>query len=117
MKVNISPNRSRLTVRVEAFKPLRSNTLFGFADLVIPELRLRIREAAVHESHGKRWVGLPAKPQVTREGTVRRNERGKIEYSAILQFTDRATSDAFSGRAIAALLEAYPNAFDEGASS
>jgi len=31
----------KLTVQVEAFKPLRSNTLFGFCTFVIPEVRLR----------------------------------------------------------------------------
>jgi hypothetical protein len=100
-----------LSVRVEAFKPLRSDTLFGFADLVIPEARLRIRDASVHESHGKRWVALPAKPQVDRDGVVRRDDRGKILYVSILQFTDRCASDPFSAQAIAALVAAYPNAF------
>jgi hypothetical protein len=108
---------SKLTIRIESFKPLRSNSLYGFADFVIPELHLRIRETPVHESHGRRWVGLPAKPQVTREGTVRRDDRGKAAYAAVLQFTDRATSDAFSERAIAALLEVYPDAFAEEAAS
>jgi hypothetical protein len=47
---------SKLSVNVESFKPLRSNTLFGFADILIPELHLRIRQATVHESHGKRTL-------------------------------------------------------------
>jgi hypothetical protein len=91
---------SKFSVNVESFKPLRSNTLFGFADILIPELHLRIREATVHESYGKRWVGLPANPQIGGEGSLRRDERGKIAYSAILQFTEGATRDAFSQRAI-----------------
>lgn len=103
---------TKLNIKVEAFKPLRSNSLFGFADIVIPEMHLRIREAPVHESHGKRWVGLPAKPQVTREGVVRRNERGKTAYVQILEFTDRGTSNAFSQRVIEALLADFPHAFD-----
>ena len=47
---------STLRVNVESFKPLRSNKLFGFANILIPELHLRIREATVHESHGKRTL-------------------------------------------------------------
>ena len=108
---------SKFTVKVENFKPLRSNTLFGFATIVLPELHLRILDATVHESHGKRWIGLPAKPQIDREGAVRRDDRGKIAYSAIQQFTDRTTSDAFSARAIAALLENFPDAFDDEAAA
>jgi hypothetical protein len=108
---------SKLTVRIEAFKPLRSKTLFGFADIVIPELHLRISDCTVHESHGRKWVGLHSKPQISREGAARRDDRGRIAYSAILQFTDRATRDAFSERAVEALLAAYPNAFVDGGAS
>ena len=103
----------KLTVRVESFKPLRRGSLLGFVDLVIPQIRLRVREASVHQSRGRRWVGLPAKPQIDREGRVRQDDRGKTAYVNVLQFTDKATSDGFSERAIAALLEAYPHAFDE----
>jgi hypothetical protein len=105
---------TKLTVQVENFTRRRSNTLIGFVDLLIPELRLRIREATIHEANGRRWVGLPGKPQVDRDGAARRDDRGKIAYSPVLQFTDRAVSDAFSERAIAALLARYPRAFDEG---
>jgi hypothetical protein len=104
----------KLSVRVESFTRRRSNSLRGFVDLVVPEIRLRIREATVHESHGRRWVGLPGKPQIDRDGAARRDDRGKIAYTPTLQFIDRETSDAFSERAIEALLERYPRAFDEG---
>ena len=97
----------KLSVRVEDFTPRRSNTLLGLADLVTPEIRLRIKEASVHQSHGRRWIGFQAKPQIDREGRVRHDERGKIAYVAIIQFTDGATSDAFSELAIEALVEAY----------
>jgi hypothetical protein len=40
----------KLSVQVENFKPLRSHSLYGFADLLIPEIRLRIKEASVHQS-------------------------------------------------------------------
>jgi hypothetical protein len=80
---------------------------------LIPEMRFRIKEASVHQSHGRRWIGLPAKPQIDREGRVRHDDRGKTLYTSVLQFTDKTTSDAFSERAIAALLESFPHAFDE----
>ena len=104
---------SKLSVNVESFKPLRSNTLFGLSDILIPELHLRIRDT-VHENHGEQWLGLPIKPQISPEGSVRRDERGKIAHSTILQFTDGVTRDAFSQRAIAVLLERFPNAFADG---
>jgi hypothetical protein len=68
----------------------------------------------VHESKGRRWVGLPAKPQIGRDGVARRDARGKIAYTPVLQFTDRETSNAFSARVIDVLLERFPDAFTDG---
>jgi hypothetical protein len=101
----------KLTVRIEEWTPRRSNTLFGFVTVVIPEMRLRIVDLTVHESGDRRWVGLPGKPQIDKDGGTRHDDRGKVLYATVLQFTDRATRDAFSDRVIAALLEGWPNAF------
>ena len=103
---------SKLSVQVNGFKPLRSNTLVGFCTVVIPELYLRIFNLSVHEKNQSRWVGLPAKPQIDRSGNVRRDDRGKVTYTPVIEFTDRATRDAFSDRVIASLLEFAPAAFD-----
>jgi hypothetical protein len=54
---------------------------------------------------------------VARDSQVGRDERGKPAYTAILQFTDRPTSDAVSERAVAALPEVFPHAYDEEAVS
>ena len=43
---------------------------------------------------------------------MRRDELGKTAYSPVLEFTDKATRDAFSARVIAALLEFALAAFD-----
>jgi hypothetical protein len=105
----------KLTVQVEAFTPRHSNTLFGFATIVVPELHLRICDVAVHEKSGKRWASLPSKPQIDRSGTVRRGDNGKPLYVPVIEFVDKLTRDAFSARVIAALLEFAPAAFDEEA--
>lgn len=105
----------KLSVEVENFRPQRSNTLFGFATVFIPELHLRVVDCPVHEKNGKRWISLPAKPQITKDGSVRRDDRGKIAYSPVIEFADRATRDAFSERVIAALVTGFPDAFDEAA--
>jgi hypothetical protein len=106
------PLLHKLTVRVDAFKPIRSNTLFGFATVTIPELHLKIIDLSVHQKNTSRWIGLPGKAQITRDGSVRRDERGKVAYTPVLEFTDRATREAFSARVIASLLEFAPAAFD-----
>ena len=106
---------NKLSVQVEAFKPLKSNTLHGFCDVRIVEMRLLVRDISVHQKNGKRWASLPAKPQINREGTVRRDDRGKVACTPILEFSDRETREAFSARVISALLEFAPAAFDEAA--
>ena len=106
---------SKLTVRVENFKRLRSNTLFGFAEpLSPPSCTCASAKPLSTSSRGKRWIGLPAKPQVTREGHVRRDDRAKTAYAPVLEFTDKPTRDAFSARAIEALVAAFLDAFDDG---
>jgi hypothetical protein len=109
--------KSKLTITIESWRAHRSGTLYGFATVVIPELHLRIVDCPVHEKNGQRWAGLPAKPQVSKDGSVRRDERGKIMYATVLDFTDRATRDAFSARVIDALLARFPAAFDDEAAA
>jgi hypothetical protein len=103
---------TKLSVHVESFKPMRSNTLYGFVAITIPEMHLRICDLTAHEKNGKRWVGLPGKPQIDRSGSVRKGENGKPLYTPILEFTDKKVRDAFSQRVVAALLEFAPAAFE-----
>lgn len=104
---------SKFTVIVDGFQPVRANTLHGFCSITIPELHLRIHDLTVHAKNESRWVGLPARPQIDRSGTARRDDRGKVAYFPVLEFTDRATRTAFSERVIASLLEFAPAAFSE----
>jgi len=77
-------------------------------------LRLEIRDIAVHVKGNSRWAQLPAKPMIDKDGVVLRDrETGKISYSIIFEFTDRATRDAFSHAVIDAVLRAFPDALDE----
>lgn len=110
---DLSLRAPRLTVKVEAYTPRRSGALFGFCTVLIPEVRLRIIDVTVFQSHGKRWCGLPGRPKIDKDGQARRDDRGKVAYSPVIQFTDRDVGDAFSDRVIEALLEAYPRAFDD----
>jgi hypothetical protein len=105
-----APDR-KLTVHVEEFTPRCSNTLRGFVTIIVPELKLRIiRDLSVHEKGSSRWVALPAKPQLGRDGAARRGEDGRPKYDPILEFTDSKTRNAFGHRVIEALLEFAPAA-------
>ena len=103
----------KLSVEVENFRRHHSGSLIGFLTVFLPQLHLRIREITVHEKNGQRWVGLPGRPQINKDGSVRRDDQtGKVIYTNIIELTDRATRDAFSKRTIASLVAAFPEAFD-----
>ena len=58
----------------------------------------------------KRWVQLPAKAQI-RDGTLIEDADGRVAYTPAISFTRRAVADAFSARAVDAILDAFPSAF------
>jgi hypothetical protein len=94
----------KLAIEVTDWRPFERNTLLGFATIFLPQLRLHIGDVTVHQhENGKRWVGLPAKPRLDRDGIPLRGENGKVEYSKILWFDGRAVADAFSAAVLAAL--------------
>jgi len=104
---------SKLTVTCRNFKALRRNTLVGFVTVYIRELRLEIRDVAIHQKGEARWAQLPAKPMIDKNGVaIRDSSTGKIQYASILEFDRREVRDAFSRAVIAALLELVPGAFD-----
>jgi hypothetical protein len=109
---------AKLTITCLSFKPLHRNTLRGFADIRIAELRLSIKDIAVHAKGDGRWAALPARPMIDKDGAVIRDRAtGKIQYANIFEFTDRETRDAFSRAVVTAVLNLVPEAFDEVAVS
>jgi len=88
---------------VLAWKALERNTLRGFATVVVKELQLVIHDVAIHERDGKRWIGLPSKPQLDRDRNTIKNEAGKVQYTPVVEFGSRKVADAFSARVLEAL--------------
>ena len=101
----------KLTVTSESFHPLIRNTLRGFAEISVAEMRLRIRDVAIHEKGESRWAALPAKPQI-KDGTLVKDVTGKVQYVHILDFDSREVRDAFSRAVVQAVLERAPEAFN-----
>src|SRR5215468_2152075 len=101
----------KLSIQCRAFHPLYRNTVRGFAEIRINELRLVIRDIAIHEKGSARWCQLPAKAQI-RDGELVHDEHGKIQYFHLMSFDNRAVSDAFSAAVIRSLLEFAPSAFE-----
>src|SRR5262245_47508880 len=104
--------RTQARLRLLDWKPLTRNSLRGFATVELPN-RLAIVDVSVHVSHGKAWASLPAKPQLNPDGTARRGDDGKVIYTPILKWRDRALQDGFSVAVVQAV-ETEHGPFDRG---
>ena len=105
---------TKLTLTVVDFRSQAKNTLIGFAVVRVNEMRLTIKDVAIHQKGDSRWAALPSKPQITKDGQAVTRD-GKIQYLNILEFDNAAVRSAFSTAVIAALLDRCPNAFGEAA--
>ena len=53
----------KLRVVVRDFRPYRGDrTLRGFLTLRVPAARLELRNVALHEEDGRRWIAFPGRP-------------------------------------------------------
>ena len=91
------------TVICTAWKPFEWNTLKGFADLWLRTARLNVHGCAVHEKNGRRWVQLPAKPQLDKDRNLVCGEDGKVQYAKVIDFDSREVSDRFNAAALKAI--------------
>jgi hypothetical protein len=107
---------SKLTVTCLDFKAHCRNTLRGFATVRIEQMRLVVREVAIHEKNGKAWAQLPSRPWL-KDGRVVTNDEGKVQYAPLFEFETVAVRAAFSEAVIAALLAFDPNALQRDAAA
>jgi hypothetical protein len=61
-------------------------------------------------SNGRAWATLPGKPIINADGTVARDEKGKVRYVSILEWADRAAADRFGAALLVAMRAEHPNA-------
>lgn len=98
-----------MPVALLEWKPMLRNSLRGFAVIRLGK-SLRIADVAVHCSYGKRWAQMPGKAQIDKDGSVRRDNKGKIQYSPTASWLDKDSADRFSEAVIAAVEREYPGA-------
>jgi hypothetical protein len=83
------------SVECLTFKPVRKGaSLIGFADIQINEMRLVIKNISLHRRGHSHWVSPPGAAWIKDNTVVLKD--GKPVYSQVIEFTDRATSRAFS---------------------
>jgi hypothetical protein len=98
-------------MRLVDWRPCHRNTLRGFAAVELPA-GLRIAEIPVHVTAGRAWAGLPARPMVGPDGTLLRDERGKIRYARALSWRTRDLTDRFSAAVVNLVRAAHCDALD-----
>jgi hypothetical protein len=95
---------------ISDWKPRVSGTLRGFCTAQLPS-GMFLHETAIHTRNGIWWASPASKPMVGKDGTVLRDEAGKIRYSPIVSFASRERRDRFSQGVIEALRQVQPEVF------
>jgi|tagenome__1003787_1003787.scaffolds.fasta_scaffold20988300_8 hypothetical protein len=103
---------SSSTVRILEWRPLRRNSLLGFAKVELPSGMTIADVTVLNGEHGP-WASPPSKPMIDRDGVALRDEKQKIRYQPIIEFTSKNIRDRFSDQVIAALKLSHPEAFAE----
>jgi hypothetical protein len=96
-------------ITVSKWMPFRRNTLRGFAEGNFGP-SLTISDVPVHTKNGRSWASLPSKPMISAEGTVLRDPAGKIRYSPVLSWVDKAAGSRFSDAVVAEITRLHGDA-------
>lgn len=99
-----------MPVVILEWKAIERNTLRGFAKVKLGALV--ISDVAAHTKNGTSWAQLPSKPQITREGIIRKSAEGKALYTPIIEWDNRDSANRFSASVVAAINEAHPGAIE-----
>jgi len=84
-----------MSIEITRFREFKKNSLIGLCNILMTNIGLEIRDAAVHEKDGKRWVGLPSRPY--------EKEVGSTGYSYIVKFLDKGKYAQFQKLALEVL--------------
>jgi hypothetical protein len=98
------------TLRILDWRPLRRNSLLGFAKVELPS-GMVISDVTVLTGERGPWASPPSKPMIDREGTALKDDKGKLRYSPIIEFASREIRDRWSAAVIEAMRSAHPEAF------
>jgi hypothetical protein len=95
-------------LRLVSWQPFKKGPLRGFATVELP-IGLKIFDVPIRTGTNGLWAGLPAKPEIDRDGRRKTDINGKPVYAEVLRWRDRATADRFSQAVVALLRQAHPD--------
>ena len=100
-------------LRILEWRPLRKNSLLGFAKVELPS-GLVINDVTVLTSERGLWASPPSKPMVDRNGVTMKDPSGKLRYVQVIEFVSKETRNRFSSAVIEALRAVHPEALADG---
>jgi hypothetical protein len=91
-------------IKASGWRALAKGSLQGFVDLELQPSGLLIHSCTLMESNGKRWIGLPGRPQVQKDGTPILDPKiGKPLWKAIIEIKNREARERFQLAALRAV--------------
>lgn len=97
-------------MKILDWREMRRNSLLGFAKVEFAS-GLIIADVTILTGERGPWASPPSKPMVSRDGTVMKDESGKICYVPIIEFTSKDIRNKWSGSIIEAMRTAHPEVF------
>ncbi len=98
-------------VRVLEWRPLARGSLVGFCSVQFASGMI-VREIALHRMGTRAWASPPARPW-TKGNELVLDENGKLKWQPLIDFATHGVRASWSHQIVAALHQAFPEAFDE----
>lgn len=111
--MNAISGRSMTGIRILDWKPLRKNSLIGFAKIEQPSGMI-ISDVTILTSERGPWASPPSKPMITGDGVAMKDAAGKIRYSPFIEFKSKDVRSRWSDLVIEAMRATHPEALDGG---
>jgi hypothetical protein len=86
------------------WREVTKNSLRGFCVLSLSPSGLVLRDCALHERDGRRWISLPSKPQLDSEGRQRKDATtGKPLWLPVVEIKGKTERERFQAAALVAI--------------
>jgi hypothetical protein len=97
-------------ITILEWRPHTKGALLGFAKVELLSGMVLLDVTILTGERGP-WASPQSKPMINREGVAMKDDKGKLRYSPIIEFTSREIRDRWSDAIISAMREAHPGVF------
>ena len=98
------------SLKILDWREMRRNSLLGFAKVEFPSGMI-VSDVTVLQGEKGPWASPPSKPMIGRDGTVMKDDAGKVRYVPIIEFTSKDVRNRWSDSVIEAMRAAHHEVF------